>query len=82
MSSAEKDAIVPNIVTEVNSDGEGSSQENRARNRMVAEGYKYHALNNNGHSDVLGNSFIDILLVQIMSPAQAKGKRELNASPQ
>ena len=38
--------ILPNIVTEYENDGV-KSPEDKARNRMVAEGYKYQALNGN-----------------------------------
>lgn len=42
--TSEKSEILPNIVTEYENGGV-KSQEDKARNRMVAEGYKYHSLN-------------------------------------
>ena len=44
--ASEKTEILPSIVTEYEN-GEVNSPENKARNRMVAEGYKYQTLGDN-----------------------------------
>lgn len=49
MSEDKKD-LVGNIVTE----NDDRSLERKARNRMVAEGYRYQLISDRGESDVLG----------------------------
>ena len=61
--SEDKSDLVPNIVTEHNN-GE-NSLEKKARNRMVAEGYKYHILGDKEEPGVLGIVFIYISVIYV-----------------
>lgn len=56
--SYDKSSLVTNIVTE-NENGD-SSVEKKARNRMVAEGYKYHVLDDRGEHGILGMLLIHL----------------------
>ena len=54
--TSEKAEILPNIECSEYENGGIKTPEDKARNRMVAEGYKYLALNGDKSDDQLGES--------------------------